>query len=88
LSLTNSVTDPLARSPRDIHALHSILEKLITDNDGHNEVTISFDHDITDGAPPARFTEQLKEMIESSYGLDDFKVESEQAVAAGASHKS
>jgi pyruvate/2-oxoglutarate dehydrogenase complex dihydrolipoamide acyltransferase (E2) component len=51
-------------------------------------LTISFDHDITDGAPAARFTERLKELIESGYGLDDFTVESEQAVAPGTSHKS
>jgi pyruvate/2-oxoglutarate dehydrogenase complex dihydrolipoamide acyltransferase (E2) component len=51
------------------------LERSITDADGHNEVTISFDHDIIDGAPAARFTERLKEMIESSYGLDDSTVE-------------
>jgi pyruvate/2-oxoglutarate dehydrogenase complex dihydrolipoamide acyltransferase (E2) component len=32
-------------------------------------VTISFDHDIVDGAPAARFTQRLKELIESGYGL-------------------
>ena len=34
-------------------------------------VTISFDHDIIDGAPAARFTQRLKELIESGYGLTD-----------------
>ena len=34
-------------------------------------VTISFDHDIIDGAPGARFTQRLKELIENSYGLCD-----------------
>ena len=34
-------------------------------------VTISFDHDIIDGVPAARFTQRLKELIESSYGLCD-----------------
>jgi pyruvate/2-oxoglutarate dehydrogenase complex dihydrolipoamide acyltransferase (E2) component len=34
-------------------------------------VTISFDHDIVDGAPAARFTQRLKESIESGYGLCD-----------------
>lgn len=34
-------------------------------------VTISFDHDIVDGAPAARFTQQLKELIESGYSLCD-----------------
>jgi len=42
-------------------------------------LTISFDHDIIDGAPAARFTERLKELIESGYGLLDSTVESEQA---------
>jgi len=32
-------------------------------------VTISFDHDIIDGAPAARFAQRLKELIESGYGL-------------------
>jgi pyruvate/2-oxoglutarate dehydrogenase complex dihydrolipoamide acyltransferase (E2) component len=41
-------------------------------------LTISFDHDIIDGAPAARFIERLKELIESGYGLDDSTVESEQ----------
>jgi pyruvate/2-oxoglutarate dehydrogenase complex dihydrolipoamide acyltransferase (E2) component len=33
-------------------------------------ITLSFDHDIIDGAPAARFTNQLKELIESGFGLD------------------
>jgi pyruvate/2-oxoglutarate dehydrogenase complex dihydrolipoamide acyltransferase (E2) component len=41
-------------------------------------LTISFDHDIIDGAPAARFTERLKDLIESGYGLDDSTVKSEQ----------
>ena len=32
-------------------------------------LTLSFDHDIIDGAPAARFTQRLKELIESGYGL-------------------
>jgi pyruvate/2-oxoglutarate dehydrogenase complex dihydrolipoamide acyltransferase (E2) component len=48
-------------------------------------LTISFDHDIIDGAPAARFTERLKELIESGYGLDDSTVASKQAGAEGAS---
>jgi len=45
--------------------------------DGHIAIreylsmTISFDHDIIDGAPAARFTQRLKELIESCYGLFD-----------------
>ncbi len=34
-------------------------------------ITISFDHDIIDGAPAARFAQRLKELIESGYGLCD-----------------
>ncbi len=37
----------------------------------HLSLTISFDHDIIDGAPAARFTQRLKDLIESGYGLDD-----------------
>ena len=35
-------------------------------------MTISFDHDIVDGAPAARFTQRLKELIESGYGVEEF----------------
>ncbi len=34
-------------------------------------LTLSFDHDLIDGAPAARFTGRLKDLIESGYGLDD-----------------
>lgn len=49
--------------------------------DGHVAVreylslTISVDHDIVDGAPAARFTRRLKELIESGYGLADATAE-------------
>ena len=49
-------------------------------------LTISFDHELIDGAPAARFTERLKDLIESGYGLDDSTVESEQAGAEAAPH--
>lgn len=32
-------------------------------------VTLSFDHDVIDGAPAARFVSRLRELIESGYGL-------------------
>ena len=32
-------------------------------------LTVSFDHDIVDGAPAARFTERFKDLIENGYGL-------------------
>lgn len=34
-------------------------------------LTLSLDHDIVDGAPAARFTQELKELIEGGYGLCD-----------------
>jgi pyruvate/2-oxoglutarate dehydrogenase complex dihydrolipoamide acyltransferase (E2) component len=51
-------------------------------------VTLNFDHDIIDGAPAARFTQQLSDLIESAYGLSDSTVESEQARDPGTSKKS
>jgi pyruvate/2-oxoglutarate dehydrogenase complex dihydrolipoamide acyltransferase (E2) component len=33
-------------------------------------VTLSFDHDIIDGAPAARFTQRLKELVEQGYSLE------------------
>ena len=33
-------------------------------------LTVVFDHDVIDGAPAARFTRRLIELIESGYGLD------------------
>ena len=59
--------------------------------DGHIAIreylslTISLNHDLIDGAPAARFTERLKDLIESGYDLGDSTVESEQAVAPGTS---
>jgi pyruvate/2-oxoglutarate dehydrogenase complex dihydrolipoamide acyltransferase (E2) component len=48
-------------------------------------VTIIFDHDVIDGAPAARFTRRLVELIESGYGLDEVQnvttSETEAAVA-------
>jgi pyruvate/2-oxoglutarate dehydrogenase complex dihydrolipoamide acyltransferase (E2) component len=32
-------------------------------------MTVSFDHDIIDGAPAARFTQRLRELVESGYDL-------------------
>jgi len=50
-------------------------------------LTISFDHDIIDGAPAARFTQRLKELIENGYGLDDSTVASEQTGMEAAAQK-
>ena len=38
-------------------------------------MTLSFDHAIIDGAPAARFTGRLKELIESGYGLYESEAE-------------
>jgi hypothetical protein len=38
-------------------------------------LTISVDHEVVDGAPAARFTRRLNELIESGYGLDGIVVE-------------
>ena len=34
-------------------------------------MTVLFDHDVTDGAPVARFIQRLKELLEQSYGLNE-----------------
>jgi pyruvate/2-oxoglutarate dehydrogenase complex dihydrolipoamide acyltransferase (E2) component len=34
-------------------------------------LTLSVDHNLVDGAPAARFTQRLKELVESGYGLSD-----------------
>jgi pyruvate/2-oxoglutarate dehydrogenase complex dihydrolipoamide acyltransferase (E2) component len=34
-------------------------------------VTVSFDHDVIDGAPAARFTQRLKNLVENGFGLGD-----------------
>lgn len=36
-------------------------------------LTVTFDHDIVDGAPAARFSQRLKGLIESGYGLEGNK---------------
>lgn len=66
-------------------------EKQVT-VEGHTSVreylslTVSFDHDIVDGAPAARFTARLKELIESGYGLDEVAGESGPSGAEGVSN--
>ncbi len=37
-------------------------------------VTVSFDHDLVDGAPAARFVQRLKELIVSGRGLEQFNL--------------
>jgi pyruvate/2-oxoglutarate dehydrogenase complex dihydrolipoamide acyltransferase (E2) component len=45
-------------------------------------LTISFNHEIIDGAPAARFTQRLKDLIESGYGLLDSTEKSESETMA------
>ena len=40
-------------------------------------LTVAFDHNIVDGAPAARFTARLVELIESGYGLDEEEINEE-----------
>lgn len=35
-------------------------------------MTLSFDHDVVDGAPAARFVARLKALVEDAYGLEEF----------------
>jgi pyruvate/2-oxoglutarate dehydrogenase complex dihydrolipoamide acyltransferase (E2) component len=44
-------------------------------NTEYLSLTISVDHEVVDGAPAARFTQRLKELIESGYGLNSIAVE-------------
>jgi pyruvate/2-oxoglutarate dehydrogenase complex dihydrolipoamide acyltransferase (E2) component len=53
----------------------SIEKRMVHTGDGHEEreylcVTGSFDHDIVDGAPAARFMNQFLETIKSGYGIN------------------
>jgi hypothetical protein len=88
--------------PRDVHAVDFILGKSVRDAAGHDEMKngderscpisgrerVSFDRGLIDGAPAARFTARLKDLIECGYGLDDSTEEPELAVAQGTSRKS
>ncbi len=56
----------IARKPGVIDGQIAIREYLC--------ITISFDHDMIDGAPATRFTGRLKELIESGYGLCEGEV--------------
>lgn len=60
-----------------------VVEEHIT-TPAYLQLTVCFDHDIIDGAPAARFTQRLKELIEGGSGLPDSTIESEQAGAKGA----
>lgn len=53
----------VARKPSFVNDLVAAREYL--------SVTVSFDHDIVDGAPAARFIQRLKTLVESSYGIEE-----------------
>lgn len=36
------------------------------------DVTLSFDHDIIDGAPAARFTHRFRKLVEDGWGIENF----------------
>ena len=50
-------------------------------------LTVSVDDNLVDGAPAARFTQRLKELIESGYGLSDYISDQENAAAGGRPQK-
>jgi hypothetical protein len=53
----------IGRKQEDVNGQSSTREYL--------SLTVSFDHNLVDGAPAARFTERFKELIESGYGLSE-----------------
>ncbi|MBK6430395.1 MAG: 2-oxo acid dehydrogenase subunit E2 [Anaerolineae bacterium] len=54
----------LSDSGRDVRrrGSHEIPEYL--------SLSVSFDYDLVDGAPAARFVQRLKELVESGYGIE------------------
>ena len=52
----------LAEKPGVVHHKIAVRE--------YQSVTITFDHDVIDGAPAARFMQHLKKLVESGDGLD------------------
>ena len=77
------------RSAQHTFMMHGLLDVDVTRARAflrrYLSLTISFDHDIIDGAPEASFTRRLKELIESGYGLFNSTVESELAGVEGVS---
>jgi pyruvate/2-oxoglutarate dehydrogenase complex dihydrolipoamide acyltransferase (E2) component len=73
-----------------------IARRLVLADDGHVEnheflsLTLSFDHDLVDGAPAARFTSRLVDILESAAALDlpeqDQKIAIEDAVTLDTLH--
>jgi pyruvate/2-oxoglutarate dehydrogenase complex dihydrolipoamide acyltransferase (E2) component len=66
----------IAEKPGIVHGQIAIREYL--------SLTLTFDHDIVDGAPAARFAARLKELIESASGLLDEDSSKQRYAAAAA----
>ena len=49
---------------------NSIFDHSSPNYSSSDNLTVMFNHDVIDGAPAARFTRRLVELIESGYGLD------------------
>ena len=77
------------RSAQNTFMMHGLLDVDVTRARAflreYLSLTISFVHNVIDGAPEASFTRRLKELIESGYGLFNSTVESELAGVEGAS---
>jgi pyruvate/2-oxoglutarate dehydrogenase complex dihydrolipoamide acyltransferase (E2) component len=52
-------------------ALKPILEASRLENREHLQLPITFDHDIVDGGPAARFTRRFSELLQSAAGLSE-----------------
>lgn len=74
------IPTPLMITVGGIGTKHDIVDGQIVTRE-YLSLTISVDHDIVDGAPAARFTRRLSNLIESAYGLADLNaaVASQQA---------
>ncbi len=53
------------------HALALAVGGIETGERERLDLTVSFDHDVIDGAPAARFTKRLMELLEEAYGLSE-----------------
>ena len=65
---------PLMVTVGGIGEKQTLVDGRITNRE-YLSLTISVDHEVVDGAPAARFTQRLKELIESGYGLNGIAVE-------------
>jgi len=75
----------LARRPV---VAHSDSSSQSIENHEFLSLTISFDHDLIDGAPAARFTAQFADLLESGWGLGRIGLEQRSEDGPGAPHGS